>query len=77
MRTDYHMIEPNKLIILYCDDFMGDYKVEGMMIQYKDKTKKKRFCTFNKVTGKYETDSKNWSQREGWDYLSTKTEGEK
>lgn len=71
MRKDFHLIEPNKPIVLYCDDFMGEYKIEGMMIPYKDNSGKQRFCTFSKYSNKYESNSKEWSQRNGWDYVTT------
>lgn len=68
MKKEFHLIEPERVIILHCDDFMGDYTVEGMMIKYKHKPYKARFCTLSKDSGKYETDSKNWAQRTGWEY---------
>ena len=48
--------ESGKLIVLQCDDFMGDYTVEGMFIDYKKPIKKgkkiftSRFCTFDNLT---------------------------
>ena len=76
-RTDFHSIEPDRDIILFCDDFMGDYQVEGRMIKYKHKPFKPRFCTWSEITNKYETDSKNWMQRNSWKYkvLEMKDEG--
>lgn len=72
-RKDFHMIEPDKDIILYCDDCMGDFKVYGRMVKYKqpqgrNKTRVMRFCTFNNDTQKYETDSDAWAQRNAWSY---------
>lgn len=67
-RKDYNMIEPDKDIVLHCSDYMGEYDVLGRFIKYKQKPFKARFCTFDNVTNKYETNSKEWSQREGWKY---------
>lgn len=70
IRKDFHNIEPEKDIILFCDNWSGDYKVEGRLIKYKKlphkKSKPSRFCRL--VDGKWESDSSNWSQRNGWQY---------
>lgn len=70
----YKIPESNKLIILDCDDFIGDYKIEGMFIDYKKPIKKgniifkSRFCTFNKETNQYESNMKEWRNRNSWSY---------
>jgi hypothetical protein len=70
------MIEPDKDIILYCSDFMGEYRIQGRMIKYKDKLGRLRFCTFNRFTNKFESNHKEWSQREGWEYKAASDKGE-
>jgi len=58
--------ESNRIIILNCDDFMGEYKVEGMFIDYKKPIKrgkkifKSRFCTFNKTINQWESNMDEW-----------------
>ena len=69
-RKDFHLIEPDKDIVLHCSDFMGEYKIEGRMVRYKGGKMRLRFCRFNEITKKYESDFKIWSEREFWEYKS-------
>lgn len=66
----------NRDIILFCDDFMGEYKVEGRMIKYKHKPFKARFCRWCQITKKYESDRENWVQRNSWIYKSLEMKDE-
>lgn len=67
-RTDFHLIKTDHDIVLHCDDFMGDYKVEGRILMKKNHKGKetRRFCRFE--NGKWFSDYKNWQQRTSWEY---------
>lgn len=60
-RKDFDQITIKSPIVLFCDDFMGDYKVYGH-IELRGK-KRKFINSFTK-----EIDNENWSQRSFWSY---------
>lgn len=74
VRKDFHMIEPNKDIVLHCSDWTGDYKVEGRMIPYKKPVggRAQKFCCFDEVLNDWFA-SQDWQQREGWEYKPAAT----
>lgn len=67
LRKDFHFIPVDTDIVLHCDDYMGDYMVQGQIkIKNNGKCKPvKKFCRL--VDGKWESDFKNWQQRSYWE----------
>lgn len=66
MSKEFHLIPLDTDIILHCDDFMGDYTVEGQIkIKYGPKgIPVRKFCRLK--DGKWFSDFKNWQQRTFW-----------
>ncbi len=66
--------ESNRLIILKCDDFMGDYTTEGMFIDYKAPIKKgkniftSRFCMYDEKTKTWESAHDEFRHCNSWEY---------
>ena len=60
-RKDYHMIEIGKPIILFCDDWSGDYQVEGI-IQMRGHKRKFVCLKTNEIN------QEDWRQRNSWKY---------
>ena len=66
--------ESEKMIIVYNDDFMGDYTIKGKFIDYKKpikkgkKTFKSRFCVFDESTQTWVNEQYEFSTSKGWTY---------
>lgn len=70
MNKDFNAIEPEKDIILYCDDFMGEYSVAGRIILRPNQRGKviRKFCVYNENRKKWDSDFENWQNRTAWKY---------
>jgi len=66
--------ESEKIIIVYNDDFMGDYQIEGKFIDYKKPIKKSkkvfksRFCVFDLKSKTWQPTHEEFKTCKGWNY---------
>ena len=75
MRRRNEIPESDKMIIVYNDDFCGDYSVEGKFIDYKKPIKKgkrifaSRFCVYDKNSKTWQSMHEEFKTSKGWDYI--------
>lgn len=71
MRPKTEIPKSERLIVVYNDDFMGDYEVEGKFIDYKPRHRGKdrsRFCVFDKKIGSWFPEREQFRTSKGWNY---------